>query len=174
MASDTALTIFVGITAIAFLGQAIGVILIYRRISETTQRVHELSGEVQKKISSVAEDVADVTRTFKPLGEHLQTITANLVSISHTARVRTEDVDAFLGETTRTLRAQLGQINEVFTQTTLRFEDTANRVQRGIIAPVNEISAMVKGLRAGFGLLFSRWPGNTGRRPPLPDDDLFI
>ena len=161
-------------TAIAFLIQAVAVVLIYLRINETSQRVTQLSGELQKKISDVAENVADVAGTFKPLGEHLQTIGANLVSMSQTVRARTEDLDAFVGETTDTLRAQINQINEFFANTTLRLEDTANKVQRGIIAPVNEILAMVKGLKAGFGLFFSRWPANSTRRPPAPDDEMFI
>ncbi|MBI1747070.1 MAG: hypothetical protein HYR55_10840 [Acidobacteria bacterium] len=174
MYSNNLLTIFVAITAVAFLGQAVGVLLIYRRISQATERMVKLTGEVREKVSTVTENIVELAKTFKPIGEHLQAISANAVSMSNTIRARTEDLDYFLGGTVEIFRGQVNHLNEFLAMTTLRLEDTANRVQRGIIAPINEITALIKGLRAGVAFLFSRWPGNNVRRPPAPDDEMFI
>ena len=174
MGSETALTVFVAITALAFLAQAVGVLLIYRKISEANERVNQLSGEVRERVRLVTDQVAEVTRAFQPIGEQLQTLSANLTAISQTARTRAEDLDYFLGQTTESLRGQVGHINDFLTRATLRMEDTANLVQRGLLTPIQEVTAMVKGLRVGLGFLFTRWPVSPARRRPTPDDEMFI
>jgi len=65
------------------------------------------------------------------------------------------------------------RVDQMVSDLVTKVETTADVVQRNVLAPIQEISAVVKGVRSGLEFLFSR------RRAPsvseaTQDEQLFI
>jgi len=72
-------------------------------------------------------------------------------------------VDDFLEETTDTARTEVERIRDRVEAATNRAEEMLEIIHDGILAPINEITAITRGIRAGFDFLFRR------RRKPSRD-----
>lgn len=171
MRLETILLIFTILVAIALLIQAIAVFLIYRKVAALTETVDRL---IKQRIASILAAANELVVSFKPIVENIKVINNNLTSISAIARERVSEVGQFVGETTDTARLQVAKIDDLISNTTSRFDEVAGLLQRGIMTPIIEISALVKGVRAGFDFLISR--GSNGRQPrrAAQDEELFI
>jgi hypothetical protein len=70
-------------------------------------------------------------------------------------------------------RFQVSRVDRMVSDLVQKVETTADVVQRNVLAPIYEVSAVVKGVRSGLEFLFSR------RRAPsvseaTQDEQLFI
>jgi hypothetical protein len=174
------LVIFVGLTALAFAAQAIGVLLIYRKIDEAVEKINPLVSEAKGligekgKIAALADQVTEVVERVKPIAEHAQTISSNITSASIILRNRAEDLDYFIGETINTARLQVARVNDLVNTTASKFDETVTMVQHGVVAPVSEIAAVVRGIRAGLLSFFSRRRNGSQLNRVAQDEELFI
>ena len=75
-------------------------------------------------------------------------------------------------ETTDAARLQVAKIQDLVETSSTKIAETFDMVQKGIVAPVNEIAALIRGLKVGFGFFF------RGRRSPSDqshhDEEMFI
>lgn len=71
-------------------------------------------------------------------------------------------------------RAQVERVDQMFTDLTDRIEEMATTVQRAVITPLREGSAMMAGIKAALGIFrdVTSRPGPTPRTEE--DDALFI
>jgi len=172
--TQTWTAIFVGITAFSFLLQSLAIFGIYNRLKQVTSRVDDLSSEVKKKLTAVTLQVQQTLDTAKPIIEGMQKINENLLSVTSLVRDRAIDIDRLAKETTETLRMQLARLDSTVDHATSRIQNVVETWHRGVIAPVYELSALVKGVRTGFQFFFSRResrPSSSGRHS---DEELFI
>jgi phosphoenolpyruvate synthase/pyruvate phosphate dikinase len=105
--------------------------------------------------------------------EPLRTITTNLAEISKMLRERTSDVDALVAEFVDKSRAQVVRVDQMVSDLVEKVETTSDAVQRGVLVPIQEVSAVVKGMRAGLEFLFSR-RRTTSVSEAAQDEQLFI
>ena len=90
-------------------------------------------------------------------------------------RDRTSDIDELVVEVVGKSRAQFARVDQLFTDLVQRVETTSDLMQRRALAPLNEVSAIVKGLRAGFDFFFSRQRSNGAPSETAgQDEQLFI
>jgi len=64
-------------------------------------------------------------------------------------------------------------VDEMVTGLVEKVETTAETVRRGVLAPLQEVSAVVKGVRSGLEFLFSR-RRVTNVSEATQDEQLFI
>ena len=87
-------------------------------------------------------------------------------------RSRVRDVNSVIEETTNRARQQISKADEVVTHAIQRAEATSKVVQESILAPIAELSALIRGLSSGLNLLFGR------KRNPVneahQDEEMFI
>jgi hypothetical protein len=85
---------------------------------------------------------------------------------------RVRDVNALLETLTQVGSKQAEKVDEVVTDTVVKFEQVTEVIQRDIVRPVVEIASLLKGVRSGLEYLFSREPLRSDE--DYPDDELFV
>ncbi|PYV34935.1 MAG: hypothetical protein DMG22_04375 [Acidobacteria bacterium] len=70
-------------------------------------------------------------------------------------------------------RLQIIRIDQLLTSLVDKVETTTDRVQQTVLIPVQEVSALVKALKVGFGFLFARRRSPSGSET-TQDEQLFI
>jgi hypothetical protein len=170
MEQNTGLTVALILVAIAVLMQAgamLGIWLAFRKVTEQIERVRT---DVKQRIDPLTEAALAIVNNSR---EPLQTITANLAEISRMLRDRTANADQVAGELLDKSRSQITRIDQMVTELVDKVETTADAVQRGVLGPIQEVSAVVKGVRSGLEFLFSR-RRVTNVSEATQDEQLFI
>lgn len=170
MANDAALTVVLVLVAIAFLMQAGAMVGIWLAIRNIHREVVGVRADVKQRLDPLAQSVTELLVNSR---EPVRTITANLAEISHILRDRTSHVDGVVADLVDKSRLQIIRVDQMVSDLVTKVETTADVVQRNVLAPIREISAVVKGVRSGLEFLFSR------RRAPsvseaTQDEQLFI
>jgi phosphoenolpyruvate synthase/pyruvate phosphate dikinase len=70
-------------------------------------------------------------------------------------------------------RAQVVRVDQMVSDLIEKVETTSDAVQRGVLAPIQEVSAVIKGMQAGLEFLFSR-RRTTSVSEAVQDEQLFI
>ena len=170
MAHDTLLTVFFIIAALAMLLQALAMLGIYLAMRRIQGEVSGIRSDVKQRLEPITQFVTDiVTDTREPL----RTVMSNLAEVSRAVREGTESVDAVLDELLEKFRLQVIRIDQTITDVLEKVDKTTTLVQRNMVVPVTEVSAVLKGLRAGLDFFLSRRrPGHPGDIPQ--DEQMFI
>lgn len=170
MAHDTVLTVFVIVAAVAIVMQA-GVMLgIWLTIRKIPSQVEGIRADVKQRLDPLTQSVTEIVANSR---EPVQTIATNLAEISRMLRDRTTHVDSLVADLVDKTRLQVMRMDQMVSDLVQKVENTADVVQRQVLAPIQEVSAVIKGVRSGLEFLFSR------RRTPsvseaTQDEQLFI
>ena len=169
---DTILVVFTGILAIAVLLQTILFFGIYRSIRQLTEKIDVLSQDLLRNISIISSKVDEGLAVIKEMGEGLKPIKEKLASATEIVHKRVLELDSFLAEATDAARLEFFQIRDKIHTAENRAEEILNTVHDSILIPINEISAVVRGIKTGLDVLFRR------RKNPssisAQDDEMFI
>ena len=82
-------------------------------------------------------------------------------------------MDTLVAELVDKSRSQIIRVDQMVSDLVQKVETTADAVQRGVLAPMQEVSAVVKGMRAGLEFLFTR-RRTTSVSEAAQDEQLFI
>jgi ABC-type transporter Mla subunit MlaD len=159
------LTVFTGVAALALLIQMFIFYGLYRSARTTQERLASLADRAEPLIDSTRKMV-DQTR------QQSHDILSKMQDIAETTRLQVHRLDEVVGEVTVHTRAYLERIDEVAESTAVRFEETVASVQRTVLTPVREVSAVAAAVRAVVGHLGRRRAGVIERA--TQDEDLFI
>ena len=172
MSTETVLTVFTGIVAAALLIQSIAFWKIATSVRSMSHRIDALSEDLQRKIATVTSGVADMVVTIKPVIETIQTIQQRFVASSDVIHKRVVELDVFVQEFQDAARAQLERFQDLADGTSKKVEETVETLQRSVLAPVTEITAILRGFKTGLDFFF------RGRRSPSQhshqDEEMFI
>jgi methyl-accepting chemotaxis protein len=170
MEQNTGLTIALILVALAVLMQAGTMIGIWLAMRKIPVQIEAVRAEVKQRFDPLAQAVAEIVRDAR---EPLRTITSDLADISKMLHARTADVDALAAELVDRSRAQVIRVDQMVSDLVKKVETTSDAVQRGVLAPVQEVSAVIKGMRAGLEFLVSR-RRTTSVSEAAQDEQLFI
>lgn len=170
MSTEGALLILSGVVTAALVLQVVAFWGIHRSIRTIASRVDTLSAEVERRVGPLTQRAEELLAAAKPALDQLETIQRHLASTAEIVHNRVASLDAFLAEATDTARVQIVRVQDLVDTTAARIEETVERVQRGIITPLDELSALLRGLRVGLNFFF------RGRKhsPPTQDEEMFI
>lgn len=169
---DILLTIFTGILAVAVFFQTLIFLGIFRTFRRVTERMDEISRELLKNVEVVSDKMNETLATVTEIGNGLLPVKDKMVDAADIFHNRVVMIDDFLEETTNTARTEVLKMRDRLETAAERTEDLLEEIRSSIMVPVTEISAIVRGVRAGFDFLFRR-----RRNPPVAaheDDEMFI
>jgi methyl-accepting chemotaxis protein len=170
MAHETLLTIFIIIAAAAVVLQALAMLGIYAAMRRIQGDVTGIRSDVKERLDPIAQSVTDLVTDSR---EPLRTVMTNLAEVSRAVRERTSSVDAVLDDLLDKFRLQVIRIDQTITDVLEKVDQTTTMVQRNVIVPVTEVSAVVKGLKVGLDFFLSRRrPGQSSEVPQ--DEQMFI
>jgi len=104
--------------------------------------------------------------------EKLNLVSQNIVEISQLAKNQVSRVDALTAEVSDRLRVQIIRVDQLVSNTVTRVEETTETLQRNILTPVREISAILVGVRAALEFLLRR--NKTRVERATQEEELFI
>lgn len=170
MAHETVLTVFVIIAAVAIVVQALLLLGVYLAIRSIHREVQGVRADVKQRLDPLTQSVTEILANSR---EPVRTITANLAEISQMLRDRTSHVDALVADLVDKSRLQIVRVDQMVSDLVQKVETTADVVQRNVLAPIHEVSALIKGLRSGLEFLFSRRRASSVSEA-TQDEQLFI
>ena len=170
MEQSTGLTVALILVAIAVLMQAGAMLGIWLAVRKVPGQIEGVRADVKQRIDPLAQSVLEVVNNSR---EPLQTISKNLVEISTMLRNRTSNADQVAADLLDKSRTQIARVDNMVTDLVEKVETTADAVQKGVLVPVAEVSAVIKGVRSGLEFLFSR-RRVTNVSEATQDEQLFI
>lgn len=170
MAHETLLTIFIIIAAAAIVLQAFSMFGLYMAIRRIQGEVAGIRADVNRRIDPLAESLTEIVANSR---DPLRSITADLAELARVLRERTGSVDDVLDDLLDRFRLQVIRVDQTITDVLEKVDKTTSTVQRNIIAPVSEASAVLKGVQAGLDFFLSRRRQGHGSDVPQ-DEQMFI
>jgi hypothetical protein len=164
--------IFTGVLALAVLMQTLLFFGIYRSIRRITVWMDGCGRDLLRNAEVISSKVEEGLTTIKSTAENLKPITQNLVGTTQIVHNRVVDLDNFLAEATSSARLEIARIQDTIQLASNRAEEAINILRDSVLAPVNEINAVVRAIRVGLDVLFRRRrnPSNA----PAQDEEMFI
>lgn len=153
MAHDSVLTVFVILAAVAIVMQASVMLGIYLSVRKLPAQIEGIRTEVKQRLDPLAQSVTEIVADSR---EPVRTLTTNLAEISRILHDRTRHVDSLLDDLVDKSRTQIIRVDQMVSDLVEKVESTADVVQRQVLAPIQEVSAVIKGVRSGLEFLFSR------------------
>jgi hypothetical protein len=168
MAHEGLLTFFVIVTALAVLIQAAILYALYRALSQLLQGVIRIDAGLEQHMHPLLRSLSDVVAGARePIGVTL----ANLAEISRVVRERTASTDVFLADVLDRARVEILRADRLIASSLEKMERASEAVERGVLVPVREVSALIAGVRRGFEFFLSR---RRGRSRSSQEEQLFI
>ena len=170
MEQNTGLTVALILVAIAVLMQAGAMLGIWLAIRRVPGHIESVRSDLKQRFDPLTQSVLEIVNNSR---EPLRTISANLAEISTILRDRTSDADEVAAELLERSRSQIVRVDRMVSELVEKFETTADAVQKGVLGPIHEVSAVVKGVRSGLEFLFKR-RRVTNVSEATQDEQLFI
>jgi ABC-type transporter Mla subunit MlaD len=170
MAHETVLTIFIIIAAAAIVLQAFSMFGVYMAIRRIQGEVSGIRADVNRRIDPLAESLTEIVGSSR---DPLRSITADLAEVARVLRERTGTVDEVIDDLLDRFRLQVIRVDQTITGVLEKVDKTTATVQRNIIGPVSEASAVLKGVQAGLDFFLSRRRQNYTSDVPQ-DEQMFI
>ncbi len=167
---DSSLGWVLFLVAVAVLMQAGAMVGIWLSIRKANQELADLRRDVKERIDPLSHSLAEILTNSR---EPIRTITNNLADISRIMRDRTSHVDGVVAEAVDKSRLQVIRVDQMVSDLLLKIEKTTDEIQQKVLAPVNEVSAVIKGVRSGLEFLFSRRHVSSVTEA-TQDEQLFI
>jgi methyl-accepting chemotaxis protein len=169
---DTLLMVFTGVLAVAVLTQSFLFLGIYRSVRRMADRMDGLGKDLLKNAEVVSAKVEEALKSIKGVADSLKPISDNVTNTTRVVHNRVAELDAFLAEATRTAQLEILRIQDTIQTAVSRAQETIELLHTSILAPINEINAISRGLRAGLDILFRRRKRPSGTS--AQDEEMFI
>ena len=169
---ENLVVIFIGLTTVAIVVQVCVLGGVFISIKKLAFNVERMRFEMDQKVDPALNEFRAVLGDAKLVLQNLHTAAENFAGISETVRYQVERVNAVIEDTTDRARDQIARADEVVTDAIEKMEATSAVVQQNVLAPIREVSALIRGVSGGLHFLFA------GRKNPVDavhqDEELFI
>jgi hypothetical protein len=159
------LIIFVAVSAIALLMQAISLLGMYIVARDLRNKLMPVWPEVQRIIGITR-------RTVERTEGQVEKIGASSVEILNVSKQQLAKIDELLTDATTRAKVQLERAEMVLDDSMTRVQDTVVMVQRGVLRPIREVQGLLAGFRTALQHL------GRGGRPTVDhatsDEEMFI
>jgi methyl-accepting chemotaxis protein len=170
MAHEDVLTVFVIVTALAVVMQAAILYAIFQALRQLRDAVIRVDAGIQEHFHPLLRTLGNIAQAAR---EPVGSILANLADISGVLRDRTHAVDAVAGELVERFRAEAVRADELLTAALQKVQRATEAMERGVLTPIRELSALLAGVRSGVEFFLGRRRRPKGERAPQ-EEELFI
>lgn len=162
------LMFFVGMVAIAMVGQAVALIVMAVGAGKARKRGLEIAEDLRVKVMPIITGTHELIRDNSP---KVKVIAENFVETSHIIRSKAQEFDVTASDLNSKTRAQAARVDGMVTSVLNTTAEITDSIQRGIKVPVREVTGMVNGLKAGLDVLVGRAKGFGSSRNGPRDRD---
>lgn len=162
MQNETAI-VFDALIAVAILIQVGMLYGIFQALSRLNRQVTAARESFETSKEPILKDVKALLGQSIELVSNLNRISSDFSKISLTARSQVDKLDGLVSETADMARHHVQRLDGIVGDAISHIEHTSRVVQENILAPVREVSAVIKGVKIGLDYLTSK------RRPATVD-----
>lgn len=170
MPQDNMLTVVLVLVAIAIVLQASAMVGIWLTVRKIPGQIEGVRSDVKQRLDPLAQSVTEIVANSR---EPVRNISTNLAEISRILRDRTGQLDSTVAEMVDRSRLQIIRVDQMISTLVDKVETTSDVVQQNVLAPIQEVAAIVKGVRTGLEFLFSR-RRSTSVSDATQDEQMFI
>ncbi len=170
MVNDSVLIVFVIVVTVAIVMQGWAMFGMWLAVRKIPGQIDQIRADVKARMDPLTQSVTEILTNSR---DPLRTITTNLAEISQTMRERSIQVDTVMEDLVDKTRLQVIRADQLMTSLADKVEATTDKVQETVLAPLSEISAVIKGIQSGLEFLFSR-RRPAGTREVTQDEQMFI
>jgi hypothetical protein len=170
MGHDAVVSGFVIVAAAAIVVQGFILLGLYRIAERIRMEISATRQDVREQFAPLAQSLEQIIADSR---QPLAVVTTNLADVSRILRERVAAMDTLASELADRTRMEIGRVDRALTDILEKVENTTDVIQKNILGPITEISALLKGFRSGLGFLFSRHPASRSREA-APDEPMFI
>jgi hypothetical protein len=164
------LIVFVIVTSVAVVLQMLILLGMYLQFKQTSDRMMRSINDLEARVTPI---LSRVQLFLDETAPRVTGIVADASEIVHLARGQAQRIDRVFTEAMDRLRGQLIHVDQILTGTLETIEETGSRLRRTVWAPVQQASAMIRGIQAGLDFFRARCrPAQSGEEQP--DEGLFI
>ena len=162
------IAIFIVITTAVVLQMLIlgGMFLQFRQLS---REVHQAVHEMQKKMDPL---IFRVGRILENSEDRIGSIVSDAAEMTRLARGQAQQIDRVVSEALDRMRSQIIRADSIITGTLEAIEDAGLRLRRSVFGPLQQASAVLKGIRTGIDFIRGQRAGRGS--PSQQDEELFI
>ena len=171
---DDKLTIFIAITAAAVVLQMLLLLAMYLAVRKLSTRLESVVDETQSRVfpllengKAIQQDIKTFLETARP---KIDLILDNAAHATTTTRAEIERVEATLNDLVDRFRLQVIRVDEMVTHTLDRVEETSEKVQESVKAPVRQVSGIAQAISVGVATYFRSHKRGRNGGP----DEMFI
>lgn len=160
---------FIVIAAVAIVVQMAILVAMFALMRDTAERFTRMASQLQARLDPI---LLRTNRILEDSEERIASVMSDAAEISHLARGQAQRVDRVFSDAVERLRIQVVRADHILTGTLEVIEEAGSKVRSTVWEPVRQVSAVLKGLKAGLDMI-------RGRRQAAPDattqdEELFI
>jgi hypothetical protein len=165
--------LFVVVTAIAVVVQAIVLVALFVQMRRTAARVEQVVTDISSKVAPLISSVQVLVEDISP---RITGIVADASEITRLARSEVQKVDRIVTEALERLRMQLIHVDHVLTGAIETVEEAGSQIKQSIWGPMIKATAMLRGVQAGIDFLRNVRKRRDGGEVPADqqDEGMFI
>jgi hypothetical protein len=160
-----ALTVFVALTTVAMVVQAIAMLGMVRVVRQMQEKLNGLLPEAARILDSAQTAVQQTTK-------FLTEANARTIDILDVTKAQLDKLDGVVSEAASRARVQMERAELVLDDAMSRTQHTVAIVQKGVVSPIREVQGVLAGVRAAI-MAVAR-----GSRTPVDhvtaDEEMFI
>lgn len=161
---------FIVIAALSIFIQMCILVAMFAQVRIAVTTFTRLGKELQDKINPILQRV---NRILENSEDRIANIMGDAAELTRLARGQAQKADRVMTEATERLRSQIIRADQIVTGTLEVIEEAETTFRRTLWEPVNQVSAVIKGVKAGIDFL--RGPGrHRHRESTTQDEELFI
>ncbi|OFW31238.1 MAG: hypothetical protein A3J28_18955 [Acidobacteria bacterium RIFCSPLOWO2_12_FULL_60_22] len=169
VAAQNTLLLLVGVIAALVITQTIVLLVFVLAMRKWTNRMAAVAENAVRNAEPVLLAARDLLVDGK---EKLNLVSQNLVEISQLTKNQVVRLDGLVSDASDRVRLQLIRLDQLLSHSANRVEETTEVIQRSILAPVREISAILVGVRTAVDYLLRR--NKTRMERATQEEELFI
>ncbi len=166
---NTLLVVFIALATAAIVLQAFAMYGIFRVMEQLRREIQGMRAEMKERLDPLT---ASVTALVNDSHESIRTLTANAAEITRMVREQGVRVNGLVGDAVERSRRQLVRLDETATSIIEKVNNISSMVERTILTPLEEVGALIKGIRAGVDFFTKRRSANVS--DVRQDEEMFI
>jgi len=162
---------FIVIAGVAIVVQMAILLGMYLQMKAAIEKFTIISADLKMRVDPI---LLRVNRILEDSEDRIASIMGDSAEITRLARGQAQKIDRVFTDSLERLRVQVIRADQILTGALEVIEDTGTRVRKTLWAPVQQVSAVLKGVRVGIDVLRgvrNRAPESDGA---TQDEELFI
>src|SRR6202040_1754384 len=141
---------FIVIAAVAIVIQMAILLAMFFQVRTAIEQFTRIATDLQNRIDPI---LLRTSRILEDSEDRIASIMGDSAEITRLARGQAQKIDRVFTDSLERLRVQVIRADQILTGALEVIEDTGTRVRKTLWAPVQQVSAVLKGVRVGIDVL---------------------